>query len=125
VVPERTPSRLIGTVIGCGPHAELAVHNGVFRCGSRLARPGWEWQVCWLAQSFPRFSRVSPVAVLDAFVSACLSAIGVRLTALQESPGQVRDQVGLLVETEVAGVQDVHLGVWHIPVVGLGLLHLE
>jgi hypothetical protein len=48
---------------------------------------------------------------LVAFVSTCLSDIGVRLTALQESPGQIRDHVGLLVESEVAGVEDVHLGV--------------
>ena len=58
-------------------------------------------------------------------VSACWSAIGVSLPALQESPGQVRDQVGLLVESEVAGVEDVHLGVRHVPAVCLGLLGLE
>jgi hypothetical protein len=46
-------------------------------------------------------------------------------SALQEAPGQVRDQVGLLVESEVAGVQDVYLGVWHVPSVCLGLLDLE
>jgi hypothetical protein len=39
-----------------------------------------------------------------------LSAIGVSLSALQESPGQVRDHVGLLVQSEVAGVEDVDLG---------------
>jgi hypothetical protein len=65
---------------------------------------------------FLDFHGVSVFAVLVAFgVSACLSAIGVTLPALQESPGQVRDQVGLLVEGEVAGVKDVHLGVWHVP----------
>jgi hypothetical protein len=64
-------------------------------------------------------------AVLAAFVSACLSAIGVSLAALQESAGQVRDHVGLLVQSEVAGVQDVHLGVWHVPAVCRGLLDLE
>ena len=58
-------------------------------------------------------------------MSACWSAIGVSLPALQESPGQVRDQVGLLVESEVAGVQDVHLGAWHVPAVCVGLLDLE
>ena len=58
-------------------------------------------------------------------VSVCLSAIGVRLPTLQECPGQVRDQVGLFVESEVAGVDDVHLGVWHVPAVCLGLLDLE
>ena len=58
-------------------------------------------------------------------MSACWSAIGVSLPALQESPGQVRDQVGLLVQSEVAGVEDVHLGVWHVPAVCLGLLGLE
>jgi hypothetical protein len=46
-------------------------------------------------------------------------------SALQEAPGQVRDQVGLLVESEVAGVEDVYLGVWHVPSVCLGLLDLE
>jgi 5-enolpyruvylshikimate-3-phosphate synthase len=56
---------------------------------------------------------------------ACLSAIGVSLAALQESPDQVRDQVGLLVESEVARVKDVHLGVWHVPLVRIGLRHLE
>jgi len=40
-----------------------------------------------------------------------LAGAGVTHLALQESPGQVGDQVGLLVEGEVAGVQDVHLGV--------------
>jgi hypothetical protein len=54
-----------------------------------------------------------------------LSAIGGSLPAQQESPGQIRDQVGLLVESEVAGVDDVHLGVWHVPAVCLGLLDLE
>ena len=46
-------------------------------------------------------------------------------SALQEAPGQVRDQAGLLVESEVAGVQDVYFGVWHVPSVRLGLLDLE
>jgi hypothetical protein len=54
-----------------------------------------------------------------------LSAIGVSLAALQESAGQVRDHVGLLVEREVAGVEDVHFGVWHVPAVCLGLVDLE
>jgi hypothetical protein len=49
----------------------------------------------------------------------------VSLLALQESPGQVRDQIGLLVQSEVAGVENVHLGVRHVPAVGLGLLDLE
>jgi len=49
----------------------------------------------------------------------------VSLPTLQESPGQVRDQVGLLVQGEVAGIQDVHLGVGHVPAVGLGFLDLE
>ena len=44
---------------------------------------------------------------------------------VQESPGQIRDQVGLLVQSEVAGVEDVHLGVRHVPAVCLGLLDLE
>ena len=47
------------------------------------------------------------------------------LPALQESPGQVPDQVGLLVQSELAGVEDVHLGVRHVPAVCLGLLDLE
>jgi len=46
-------------------------------------------------------------------------------SARQESPDQVRGQVGLLVESEVAGVEDVYLGVWHVPSAGLGLLDLE
>jgi hypothetical protein len=55
----------------------------------------------------------------------CVSAVGVSLPALQESPGQVCDQVGLFVEGEVAGVDDVHLGIGHVPAVCLGLLDLE
>ena len=47
------------------------------------------------------------------------------LQALQESPAQIRDQVGLLIEAEVAGVEDMHLGAWHVPAVRLGLLDLE
>jgi len=54
-----------------------------------------------------------------------LTRAGVTHLALQESPGQVGDQVGLLVEGEVAGVQDVHLGVWHVFAVCLGLLNPE
>jgi hypothetical protein len=58
-----------------------------------------------------RFGRTDTLVVLVASgVSVCLSAVGVSLPALQESPGQVRDQVGLFVEGEVAGVDDVHLG---------------
>jgi hypothetical protein len=69
--------------------------------------------------------RRTDCAVLDRFLPAGTRPIGVSLPALQESPGQVRDHVGLLVEGEVAGVQDVHLGVWHVPAVRLGLLDLE
>jgi hypothetical protein len=58
-------------------------------------------------------------------VSTYLSAIGASLPALKESPGQIRDQLGLFVESEVASVQDVHPGVWHVPAVCLGLLDLE
>jgi hypothetical protein len=108
--------------------AEPAVHNGVFcrRQPIGQTRPGRSaGSVCGHGH-VPRFHGVSVFAVVVASgVSACLSAIGVRLLALQESPGQVRDHVGLLVESEVAGVQDVHLGVWHVPAVRLGLLDLE
>lgn len=44
----------------------------------------------------------------------------VSLPTLQESPGQVGDHVGLLVEGEVARVEDVHLGIRHVPAVCLG-----
>jgi hypothetical protein len=47
------------------------------------------------------------------------------LAALQELQHQVRDRIRLLIEREVPGVEDVHLCVWHVPAVCLGLLHLE
>ena len=86
----------------------------------------WKWRSVGWHSHFLDFHGVCPLAVLVASgVSACLSAIGVSLAALQESPGQVRDHVGLLVQSEVAGVEDVDLGVWHVPAVRLGLLNLE
>ena len=117
-----------GAVIGRGSPAELAVHNGVFCRREPTGQTGPVGVPGPSADTviFLDFHGVSVFAVLVAFaVSRCLSAIGVSLPALQESPGQVRDQVGLLVESEVAGVQDVHLGVWHVPAVCLGLLDLE
>ena len=42
----------------------------------------------------------------------------VSLPVPQESPGQAGDHVGLLVESEVAGVEDVLLGVWPVPAGG-------
>src|ERR1019366_7568192 len=33
-------------------------------------------------------------------------------------PGQIRDQVGLHIEAEVAAVEDMHLGAWHVPAAG-------
>ena len=114
--------------MGRRPLAELAVHNGVFcrRQPIGQSRPGRSaGSVCWQG-CFPRFSRGFCVCYLGGVrVSACLSAIGASLPTQQESPDQVRDQVGLFVESEVAGVEDVHLGVWHVPAVCLGLLDLE
>jgi hypothetical protein len=45
--------------------------------------------------------------------------------ALQEPSDQIRDQVGLLVQSEVAGVEDTHLGARDVPAVRLSLLDLE
>ena len=49
--------------------------------------------------------------------AAAVTAVIIPGQATQESPGQVRDRVGLLVEGEVAGVEDVHLGGGHLPAV--------
>ena len=45
--------------------------------------------------------------------------------ALQEPSDQIRDQVGLLVQSEVAGVEDTHLRARDVPAVRLSLLDLE
>jgi hypothetical protein len=54
-----------------------------------------------------------------------LVSISASPVALQEPSDQIRDQVGLLVQTEVAGVEDTHLGARDVPAVRLSLLDLE
>jgi hypothetical protein len=45
--------------------------------------------------------------------------------AAQEPSDQIRDQVGLLVQSEVAGVEDTHLGARDVSAVRPSLLDLE
>jgi hypothetical protein len=45
--------------------------------------------------------------------------------ALQEPSDQIRNQVGLLVQSEVAGVEDTHIGARDVPTVRLSLIDLE